>query len=105
MRLPHATPPLVVPYACHQSSVIARSFTQSSRMPPLPSPDPPPPTTTGGAGDKFLGAALGRGLESYDMPAVRAIMRQASAENFRLTALIDAIVKSAPFQMRRTSEE
>ena len=54
--------------------------------------------------EKFLTYALGRGLEYYDKPAVRAIMRQAARDNYRISALISAIVKSTPFQMRRTPE-
>jgi hypothetical protein len=54
--------------------------------------------------EKFLTYALGRGLEYYDKPAVRSIMRQAARDNFRISALIGAIVKSTPFQMRRTAE-
>jgi len=54
--------------------------------------------------EKFLTYALGRGLEHYDKPAVRSIMRQAERDNFRVSALIGAIVKSTPFQMRRTPE-
>jgi cytochrome c551/c552 len=54
--------------------------------------------------EKFLTYALGRGLEFYDKPAVRSIMRQAARDNFRISALIGAIVKSTPFQMRRTAE-
>jgi hypothetical protein len=54
--------------------------------------------------EKFLTYALGRGLEYYDKPAVRSIMRQAERDNFRISALIGAIVKSTPFQMRRTPE-
>jgi hypothetical protein len=54
--------------------------------------------------EKFLTYALGRGLEHYDKPAVRAIMRQAEREQFRISALIGAIAKSTPFQMRRTPE-
>ncbi len=54
--------------------------------------------------EKFLTYALGRGLEYYDKPAVRSIMRQAQRDNFRISALIGAIVKSTPFQMRRTPE-
>jgi hypothetical protein len=56
--------------------------------------------------EKLLTFALGRGLESDDKPAVRAIVRAAGCEdesapapNFR--ALINAIVKTPPFQMRR----
>jgi len=47
---------------------------------------------------------LGRGLEYYDKPAVRSIMRQAARDDFKMSALIGAIVKSTPFQMRRTAE-
>jgi mono/diheme cytochrome c family protein len=53
---------------------------------------------------KFLTYALGRGLEYYDEPAVRSIMRRAAPDNYRMSALIIAIVNSEPFQMRRTSE-
>jgi hypothetical protein len=55
--------------------------------------------------DKLLTYALGRGLEYYDKPAERSIMRQAARDNFRMSALITAIVKSEPFQMRRTPEQ
>jgi len=54
--------------------------------------------------EKLLTYALGRGLEYYDQPAVRSIMRQASRDNYRMSALIAAIVKSTPFQMRRTPQ-
>ena len=54
--------------------------------------------------EKLLTYALGRGLEYYDKPAVRSIMRQAARDDFRISALIGAIVRSTPFQMRRTAE-
>ena len=54
---------------------------------------------------KLLTYALGRGLEYYDQPAVRSIDREASRDNYTLSALITAIVKSTPFQMRRTQEQ
>ncbi len=54
--------------------------------------------------EKLLTYALGRGLEYYDKPAVRSIMRQAGRDNYRMSALITAVVESTPFQMRRTSE-
>jgi hypothetical protein len=54
--------------------------------------------------EKLLMYALGRGLEYYDKPAVRAIVREAAADNYRLSSLITAIVTSTPFQMRRTPE-
>ncbi len=54
--------------------------------------------------EKLLTYALGRGLESYDAPAVRAIMRDAARHNVTIPALIDSIVKSPQFQMRRTPD-
>jgi hypothetical protein len=53
---------------------------------------------------KLLTYALGRGLEYYDRPAIRAIDREACRDNYTLSALITATVKSTPFQMRRTQE-
>jgi len=50
---------------------------------------------------KLLTYALGRGVETYDMPAVRRIIREAAAADYRWSALITGIVKSMPFQMRR----
>ena len=52
--------------------------------------------------EKMLTYALGRGLEYYDMPAVRVIVRDAARNDYRFTSLIKAIVESAPFQMRRS---
>ncbi len=54
--------------------------------------------------EKLMTYALGRGVEYYDNPTVRAIARQAAADNYRLSSLIISIVKSTPFQMRRASE-
>jgi hypothetical protein len=52
--------------------------------------------------EKLLTFALGRGLEYYDAPAVRTIVRDASAHDFRLSSLIVGVVNSRPFQMRRS---
>jgi hypothetical protein len=52
------------------------------------------------ATEKLLTYALGRGLEHYDMPAVRRIVRDA-APDARWSAMILGIVRSVPFQMRR----
>jgi hypothetical protein len=52
--------------------------------------------------NKLMTYSLGRGVEYYDAPAVRAILRDAAASDDRLTAIIIGIVKSAPFQMRRS---
>jgi len=54
--------------------------------------------------EKMLTYALGRGVEYYDMPAVRAIMREAAADEYRFSSLITAIVRSAPFTMRRAPD-
>jgi hypothetical protein len=56
------------------------------------------------ATEKLLTYALGRGLEFYDYPTVRAIARDASKDNYRIASLVTAVVQSAPFQMRRVSE-
>jgi hypothetical protein len=50
---------------------------------------------------KLLTYGLGRGLEYYDMPAVRKIVKDASADDYRMQSLILGIVESYPFQMRR----
>ena len=53
---------------------------------------------------KLLEYALGRGVNASDMPVVRAIDREAARNNFQLSALVQEIVKSVPFQMRRSEE-
>ncbi len=53
--------------------------------------------------EKLLTFALGRGVEYYDAPAVRAIVRGAEAEDYRFSSLILGIVKSVPFQMRNST--
>jgi hypothetical protein len=54
--------------------------------------------------EKLLTYALGRGLEYYDEPSVRAIEREAALDGDRLPALLTAIVKSTPFRMRTAPE-
>ena len=49
--------------------------------------------------EKLLTYAIGRGLEHYDMAAVRSVMRQAVADDHRWSALVLGIVTSTPFQM------
>ena len=55
------------------------------------------PTVT----EKLMTYALGRGLEYYDAPAVRAIVRNGARDDYRFSSLIAGIVQSAPFTMRR----
>ena len=52
--------------------------------------------------EKLLTYAIGRGVEYYDAPAVRAITRAAADDGYRLTTLILGVVKSPPFRMRST---
>ena len=51
--------------------------------------------------EKLLTYAVGRGVESYDAPAIRGIVRNARAKDFHFTSLILGIANSTPFQMRR----
>jgi hypothetical protein len=54
--------------------------------------------------EKLLTYALGRGLEHYDMPAVRQIRRETVRGGYQFSALVNALVNSVPFQMRRSPE-
>ena len=51
---------------------------------------------------KMMTYALGRGLEYYDMPTVRQIVREAADDDYRWSSIVLGIVRSAPFQMRRS---
>jgi mono/diheme cytochrome c family protein len=53
--------------------------------------------------EKLMTFALGRGIEYYDAPAVRRIVRDAGKDGYRFSSLILGIVKSTPFQMRKSS--
>ncbi len=52
--------------------------------------------------EKLLTYALGRGLDHYDGPAVRQIVRDAAGNNNQFSSLVLGIVESTPFQMRRS---
>ena len=52
--------------------------------------------------EKLLMYALGRGVEYYDAPTVRQIVRDAAGEDYRWSSIILGIVNSTPFQMRRS---
>jgi hypothetical protein len=54
--------------------------------------------------EKLLTYALGRALQSHDQPAVRTILRQAAPTDYRWSSLIDGVVNSLPFQMRRSGK-
>ncbi len=59
-----------------------------------------PELFVGAFAEKLLTYALGRGVEYYDAPAIRAIVRDARAQDFRISSVVLGIVKSQPFQMR-----
>jgi cytochrome c551/c552 len=50
--------------------------------------------------EKLLTYALGRGVQYYDMPAVRGIVSEAKAHDFHFSALVAGIVESTPFEMK-----
>jgi len=54
----------------------------------------------GSVTERLLTYALGRGLEYYDAPVVRELLRDAGAADYRWSAIIMGIVQSKPFQMR-----
>jgi hypothetical protein len=52
--------------------------------------------------EKLLTYSLGRQLEYYDAPSVRQIVRNTAPSNYRWSSVVFEIVKSVPFQMRRS---
>ncbi len=54
--------------------------------------------------EKLLTYALGRGIEEYDRPIIRKIVRDSAPGNYKWSALVIAIAESTPFQMRRSRE-
>ncbi len=55
--------------------------------------------------EKLLTYAIGRGVEYYDMPAVRRILREAESDDHRWQSIILGITRSTPFQMRTAGGE
>ena len=55
--------------------------------------------------EKMLTYALGRGLEPYDKCAVDEITKQLARHNYKFASLIQAVVESQPFEMRRGEEK
>ena len=55
--------------------------------------------------ERMMTYALGRGLEAYDMPAVRAVRDSAMRDDYRMQSIIVGIVQSVPFVMKRTPEK
>ena len=55
----------------------------------------------GTVSEKLMTYAIGRAVESFDMPAIRKIEHEAAATDYRWSSIILGIVKSTPFQLRR----
>jgi mono/diheme cytochrome c family protein len=55
--------------------------------------------------EKLLTYGLGRGLEYYDMPVVRLIVKDAEADRYRFSALVRGIVNSPSFRMKKAHED
>jgi hypothetical protein len=54
--------------------------------------------------ERMLTYGLGRGVEQYDAPIIRRIVREASADDYKWSSIIVGIVNSSPFQMRMVSD-
>jgi hypothetical protein len=55
--------------------------------------------------DKLMTYGLGRGVEHRDKPIVRAVTRDAAAQNYRFSSIVLGIVNSAPFQMKKAQTD
>ena len=64
-----------------------------------------PEQFVGTVAERLLMYAIGRNLQYYDAPTVRAVMREAKASNNTLASLVIGIAKSRPFQMREAGGE
>ena len=53
--------------------------------------------------EKLLMYAAGRNLQYYDAPAIREIVRSGAPSNYTFASLVLGVVKSVPFQMRRSA--
>ena len=51
--------------------------------------------------EKLMTYALGRGVEYFDAPTIRDIVRNAEREDYRFASIVSGIVNSTPFQMRK----
>jgi cytochrome c5 len=55
--------------------------------------------------EKMMTYGLGRGVEYYDMPVIRSIVRDADKSKDKFSSILLGVIKSAPFQMRAKVEE
>ena len=54
--------------------------------------------------EKLMTYGLGRGVEYYDAPAIRRVVRDAAVDDYSWSALITGIALSVPFQMRSSAQ-
>jgi hypothetical protein len=64
-----------------------------------------PEQFVGTVAERLLMYAIGRNLQYYDAPTVRAVLRESAPANHTLASLVAGIVKSRPFQMREAGGE
>jgi hypothetical protein len=55
--------------------------------------------------EKLMTYALGRGIDYRDMPAVRAVVKDAGRNGYKFSSLVLAVVRSMPFQMKMAPEK
>jgi Protein of unknown function (DUF1592)/Protein of unknown function (DUF1588)/Protein of unknown function (DUF1585)/Protein of unknown function (DUF1587)/Protein of unknown function (DUF1595)/Cytochrome C oxidase, cbb3-type, subunit III len=55
--------------------------------------------------EKLLMYAVGRNVQYFDEPAVRAIVKAAAKDNYTFSSLVVGVVNSAPFEMRQVAKE
>jgi hypothetical protein len=55
--------------------------------------------------ENLLGYALGRSLEYYDRPVVRAVVRDAARRDYRFSELVLGVVHSVPFTTRKAEAQ
>jgi hypothetical protein len=53
--------------------------------------------------ERMLTYAVGRGLEYYDLPAVRKIVQDARSTDYRFSSIVLGVARSVPFQMKETT--
>ena len=61
-----------------------------------------PEAFVGTMSEKLMTYALGRGLDYYDAPAIRKIVKEAAKEDYSFSSIVVSLVNSTPFQMRST---
>ena len=59
-----------------------------------------PEIFVGTMAEKLFVYGLGRGLEYYDAPAIRKVVRESASDDYTFSSIIQSIVRSRPFQMR-----